>query len=90
MPTNADGGAPRVDRTVFRLADGRWANKQDREEQPETLHNTREEAVHAAEWLLHHHAGGVLTVLDEAGVTISREPYRLQGGERPLRMDQES
>ncbi|MFO0832972.1 MAG: DUF2188 domain-containing protein [Phycisphaerales bacterium] len=59
---------------------------------PETVHDSREEAIRAAEWMLRHHAGGVLTVLGEDGAVVSREAFRCPGSSpaQGTRDDQQS
>ena len=48
-------------RTVFRRADGAWANKRNDAERASSLHDTQAAAEHAARGMLHRQGGGELT-----------------------------
>lgn len=60
-----------IDRSVFLLDDGRWANKRNDLPQPSSVHETRAEAVEAAKMMLQSQGGGELVVFDKTGRIVN-------------------
>jgi hypothetical protein len=57
----------RKDRTVSQRPSGAWANKRDGTVRAASLHETQEDAMHAAREMLHRNGGGELKVKGEDG-----------------------
>ena len=68
-------------RTVFKRADGQWANKRNDTERASSLHTTQGEAEKAARDMLTKSGGGELTTKGENGRIRSKDT--IGGGNDP-------
>lgn len=62
-----------TDRTVYRLPDGRWANKRDGADRPATVHDRQKDAVDAARTNLGNAGGGELKIKGVDGKIRSKD-----------------
>jgi hypothetical protein len=61
------------DRTVWLRDDGSWVNKRNDASKASSLHETQEDAVHAARMMLKNQGGGELTIKGRDGKFRSKD-----------------
>jgi hypothetical protein len=61
------------DRIVYRRSDGKWANKRNSADKPNSLHDTQKKAEEAAKKILRNQGGGELTIKGRDGKFRSKD-----------------
>jgi len=64
------------DRTIYRRADGKWANKRNDAGKASSLHDTQKEAEKAAKKMLKNQGGGELTTAGRDGKFRSKDTIK--------------